>query len=202
MTVIATAKNTGAVPAWRVLVRLHCDDDAFDDRELPMGKLVPGETRTFTAAIEVPRDAFARVDRITAEVREARGAQAAPAPIRVRIHAASPPAPASSGQPTAPSLARSAGALETSADRYALKGTVTDDVGVEDVYILVSNRSAGVSGKKVYYRSSGKTGAARRMDFDASVPLWRGSNGVTVQTRNTSHATARQTIVIARKATP
>lgn len=195
-------KNTGTVPAWRVLVRLHCDNDAFDDRELPIGKLAPGETRTFTAAIELPREAFARVDRITAEVREARGAQTAPAPIRVRIHAASPPAPATSGQPTAPSLALSAGALETSADRYALTGTVIDDAGVEDVDILVSNRSAGVRGKKVYYRSSGKPGAARRMDFDASVPLWPGSNEVSVEARNTSHATARQTIVIARMATP
>lgn len=201
MAITATAKNTGTVPAWRVLVRLHCDD-AFDDRELPIGKLAPGETRTFTAAIEVPREAFARVDRITAEVREARGAQAAPAPIRVRIQAASPPATATSGQPRAPSLALSAGALETSADRYALKGAVTDDVGVEDVYILVSNRAAGVRGKKVYYRSSGKAAAARRMDFDASVPLWPSSNEVTVQTRNTLHGTARQTIVIARNATP
>lgn len=202
VTITATAKNTGTVPAWRVLVRLHCDDDAFDDRELPIGKLDPGETRTFTTAIGVPRDAFARVDRITAEVREARGARATPAPIRVRIHAAPSPATASSGQPAAPSLALSAGALETSADRYALQGTVTDDAGVADVAILVSNRSAGVRGKKVYYRSSARPGAARRMDFEASVPLWPGSNEVTVQARNTPLAAARQTIVIARHAAP
>jgi carboxyl-terminal processing protease len=202
VTITATAKNTGTVPAWRVLVRLHCDDDAFDDRELPIGKLEPGETRTFTTAIEVPREAFARVDRITAEVREARGARATPAPIRVRIHAASPPATASSGQLAAPSLALSAGALETSADRYALQGTATDETGVADVAILVSNRSAGVRGKKVYYRSSAKPGAPHRMDFEASLPLWPGSNEVTVQTRNTSHATAKQTIVVGRHATP
>src|SRR5688572_935552 len=76
VTVTAIAKNTGTGPAWRVHARVQADDYVFEDAELPFGKLAPGESRTFTTKVKVPKDAIDRVDRLSVEVREARNAPA------------------------------------------------------------------------------------------------------------------------------
>lgn len=388
ITVTATVKNTGAGPAYRVLARLHSDDDVIDDYELPIGKVGAGESKTFTSKVQIPKDALDRVDRVDVEVREARGAKASPDPLSLRIKAAprptfaytyqlvdegngdglvqrgekyrlvvsikntgegpSPEATAllrnASGDgvvlgksrfelgalapgatrslefpvsvtrelggdelvvelmaydavletqaseklhfPLAPSLpvAKSSGSvavkvkqaevhagasadstlvgwaakgsafpalgtvgpwtkvdlgggrpgfvvttsvgagsgtaafqphwqstpplislalsgLETNADRYALKGAITDDNHVEDVFVVVSNSSAKVESKKVYYRSNRKGGSPKRLDFDASVPLWPGANQITIVARETSEVRALKTLYIYRDAT-
>ena len=62
-------------------------------------------------------------------------------------------------------------------------GTVTDEQHVEDVYIFVSNQSAKIESRKVFYRSNrgGKDG--KLLDFATDLPLWPGSNMVTVVAR-------------------
>lgn len=388
VTVTATVKNNGQGPAWRVLARLHSDDYVVDDFEMPIGKVAPGETRTFTSKVAVPKDALDRVDRIDVEVREARGAKAVPDPFTLRIKAAPRPtfaytyqlvdegngdglvqrgekyrllvsikntgegqspeatallrnasgdgvildksrfelgalppgasrnlefpvsvtrdlggeelvlevmaydtvletqateklrfplspalsltrgsgsvavrakqaqvysgasgmstligwanqgagfpvlgtvgpwikvdlgagrpgflakgaAEAGNGAPsfvahwqsTPPLISLSLSGLETSADRYALKGTITDDAHVEDVFVVVSNSAAKVESKKVFYRSNRKGGSPRKLDFDASVPLWPGANQVTVVARETSEVRAVKTLYIYRDVT-
>jgi carboxyl-terminal processing protease len=389
VTVTATVKNHGAAPAFRVLARLHADDDVVDDYELPVGKVAPGETRTFTSKVQIPKDALDRVDRIDVEVREARGVKASPDPLTLRIKAAPRPtfaytyqliddgngdglaqrgekyrllvsmknsgegpspeatallrnasgdgvildksrfelgalAPgatrslefpvsvtrelggdelvlelmvydavletqaseklrfplsqalplvkatgqvavrgnraevrsgasgdstlvgwASKGagftalatvgpwtkvdlgggrpgfvastavaagagtpssfvahwQSTPPLISLALSGLETSADRYSLKGTITDDGHVEDVFVVVSNEAAKIDGRKVFYRSNRKGSSPKRMDFDASVPLWPGANQVTVVARETSDVRAVKTLYIYRDAT-
>jgi carboxyl-terminal processing protease len=391
VTVTATVKNNGAGPAWRVLARLHSDDDVIDDYEMPVGKVSAGETRTFVSKVQVPKDALDRVDRVDVEVREARGAKASPDPLTLRIKAAPRPTFAytyqlvddgngdglvqrgekyrllvgikNTGEGASPEatallrnasgdgvvlgksrfelgalapgafrnlefpvsvtrelggdelvlemmaydavletqaseklrfplaqavpLARSTGSvavrakqaeihagasadstlvgwaskgnafpaigavgpwtkvdlgggrpgflvsssvameaggtgaatfqphwqstpplislalsgLETSADRYALKGVITDDSHVEDVFVVVSNSSAKVDSKKVFYRSNRKGGTPKRLDFDASVPLWPGANQVTIVARETSEVRSVKTLYIYRDAT-
>ncbi len=388
LTVTATVKNNGAGPAWRVLARMHSDDEVMDDIEMPIGKVGAGETKTFTSKVQIPKDALDRVDRVDVEVREARGAKAAPNPLTLRIKATprptfaytyqlvddgngdglvqlgekyrllvsvknsgegqSPEATAllrnasgdgvvlgksrfelgalAAGQsrslefpvsvtrdlsgeelvvellvydavletqasqklrfPISPALAMSKAAgsvavkdkrievrsgasadstlvgwagkggafpalgtvgpwtkvdlgggrpgfvassavsagngagsfiahwqstpplinlslagLETSADRYPLKGTVTDDGHVEDVFVVVSNESAKIDGKKVFYRSNRKGSSPKKLDFDASVPLWPGANQVTIVARETSDVRAVKTLYIYRDAT-
>jgi carboxyl-terminal processing protease len=83
----ATVTNTGTGAAYRVLPRLQTDDNVFDDVELPIGKVGPGETKTFTAKVKVPRDALDRVDRLGVEVREARNAPAHVTPAEVKLEA-------------------------------------------------------------------------------------------------------------------
>nr|HEX4318830.1 MXAN_5808 family serine peptidase [Kofleriaceae bacterium] len=85
--VTATVKNTGAGAAYRVLPRLQADDGTFEDAELPIGKVGPGETKTFTTKIQVPKDAHDRVDRIGVEVREARNAPAHTTTTDLRVEA-------------------------------------------------------------------------------------------------------------------
>ncbi|HUJ57143.1 MAG TPA: MXAN_5808 family serine peptidase [Kofleriaceae bacterium] len=89
--VTATVKNTGPGTAWRVLPRIQSDDSLFEDVELPIGKVGPGETKTFTAKLKVPGDALDRVERLGLEVREARNAPTHVAESEVRVEA--PPRP-------------------------------------------------------------------------------------------------------------
>ena len=87
IAVTATVKNTGTGPAYRVLPRLVADDNVFADVELPVGKIGPGETKTFTAKVSVPKDAIDRVDRLGIEVREARNAPTHVIPAEVKVEA-------------------------------------------------------------------------------------------------------------------
>jgi carboxyl-terminal processing protease len=91
VSLTATVKNTGAGTAYRVLPRLHTDDNVFDDTELPIGKVAPGETKTFTAKLKVPRNAVDRVDHITVEVKEARNAPSRVVPTGLTVKAAPQP---------------------------------------------------------------------------------------------------------------
>ncbi len=89
--VTATVHNAGAGTAFHVLPRIQADDGAFEDAELPIGKLLPGETKTYTAKLQAPKDAFDRVDRLEVETHEARNAPAHVTPAELRIDAAARP---------------------------------------------------------------------------------------------------------------
>jgi carboxyl-terminal processing protease len=393
VTVTATVKNTGSEPAYRVLSRLHADDQVFEDTELPIGKLAPGEVKTYSTKLAVPKDALDRIDRIGVEVREASYPHSAPAqvsPAELKIEAAprpvftyawqliddgngdglvqhgeryrlavqikntglgptqeatvllrnvsgdgvvldksraelkeplapgqirevefpfatdanlrgnelvvelmaydaaldvqtsdklrwklAPPVPvmprtgaitlkapttiragasedasvvgtagkgasypliASYGAwskvklnatgtkvgfvPTAtltpggagvgqfsqtwnttpPMIALNLKALETSADSYKLAGTVSGERHVEDVYIFVSNPSARIESRKVFYRSNRNGKDTRQLEFAADLPLWPGSNMVTVVARSTADVRTIKTMYLFRNA--
>jgi carboxyl-terminal processing protease len=87
ISITATVKNTGTGPAWRVLPRLQADDNVFQDVELPIGKVGPGETKTFVAKVKVPQDALDRVDRLGIEMREQRNAPSRVLPAEIKIEA-------------------------------------------------------------------------------------------------------------------
>jgi carboxyl-terminal processing protease len=91
VTVTATVKNTGTEAAYRVLPRIQGDDPVFEDAELPIGKVLPGETKTYSARLQVPKDALDRVDRLGVEVREAHNAVAHVTPAELKIEAAPRP---------------------------------------------------------------------------------------------------------------
>ena len=386
VAVTATVKNTGTGAAYRVLPRIQAEDNVFEDVELPIGKVGPGETRTFTAKLKLPQDALDRVDRLGLEVREARNApnkvtpgevkvEAAPRPVfayawqlvddgngdglvqrgekyhlqvqvkntgvgpsttdatvllrnatgdgvlldksRFEIGALSPGqvkdfsfplatdatvkgdemvlelmaydasldvqasdklhfkispsvsgqaqkgmvtlktattihagasddssivasamrgatypsvavfgpwtkiqlaektvgfvpssalAPGDSGRATfstvwnstPPLINLAAKNLETNADTFKLTGTVTDETHVEDVYIFVSNPTAKIESRKVYYRSNrgGKDG--KTLDFMTDLPLWSGSNMVTIVARESSDVRSVKTLYVYR----
>jgi carboxyl-terminal processing protease len=87
VTVTGTVTNAGTAPAWRVSARVHADDPYFDDQELVFGKVMPGETKSFSQRIQLPKDAVDRVDELNVEVKEARGAAAQVQPLTLRITA-------------------------------------------------------------------------------------------------------------------
>jgi carboxyl-terminal processing protease len=91
VTVTTTVKNTGTGTAYRVLSRLHTEDHVFDDAELPIGKIAPGDTKTYTTKLKVPKDALDRINRISLEIKEARNAPARITPVDLRVEAAPRP---------------------------------------------------------------------------------------------------------------
>jgi carboxyl-terminal processing protease len=88
--------------------------------------------------------------------------------------------------------------LEVSGDTYKLNGTATDETHVEDVYAYVTNSSAKIESRKVFYQSNrgGKDGKV--LDFAAEIPLWPGSNTVTVVARSSAEVRTTKTEVIYR----
>ena len=85
LDVTATVKNTGTGTAYRVLPRIQADDNQFEDVELPIGKLGPGESKSFTAKIKLPMDASDRVDRLAVEVHESHNAIAHVTPAELHV---------------------------------------------------------------------------------------------------------------------
>ena len=390
LTVTATVKNTGTGAAYRVLPRIQAEDGVFEDFELPIGKVAPGETKTFTGHLKMPQDAVDRVDRLGLEVREARnatnkvasaevhveslprpvfayawqlvddgngdglvqrgekyhlqvsikntgmGASTSDAQVLLRnatgdgvdldksrfdigvlepgkikqldfplatnatlkademvlelmaydanldsqssdklhfkvmptvpgapakgdvmvkaastIHAgaaddtsvvgtalkgASYPAVATFGawtkikldatgtkvgfianqavttggagtspftatyNTTPPLINLTSKSLETRGDSFKLQGTVTDEQRVEDVYIFVSNPTAKVESKKVFYRSNRGNKSDRTLDFASDLPLWPGSNMVTIVARENNDVRSVKTVYVYKDA--
>jgi carboxyl-terminal processing protease len=91
ITLTATAKNTGTATAYRVLPRIDTDDSLFEDLEMPIGELAPGETKTFSTKIKVPLDAYDRVDQLALEVRQAPTAPVHTATTELHLEAAPHP---------------------------------------------------------------------------------------------------------------
>jgi carboxyl-terminal processing protease len=388
VTITATAKNEGTGAAWRVHARVQAEDYVFEDAELPFGKIGPGETRTFTTKVKIPRDAVDRLDRLSVEVREGRNATALVSPATLKVEASARPvfayayqlvdegngdglvqkgekykllvtvkntgagtaaeatallrnasgdgveldksrfeigelksgdekqlefpievtgklkatdltvevmmydqvlgataseklrfpvkpaatiadakgtvevkkaaeirsgagtdtaevgfaaakarfaqlatvgtftkvdlgsgrigyietaklgkssasaAPAYTAywNSTPPTLALNLHGLDTTSDTYKLEGTITDDTHVEDVYVFVSNSAAKIDGRKVFYRSNRGSKTERQMDFSSDIPLWPGSNQVTVVTRENQDVKSVKTLYLYREA--
>jgi carboxyl-terminal processing protease len=81
-----------------------------------------------------------------------------------------------------------------------VKGLVTDDVVVKDLFIRVYNRDSKLPAKKVYYMSN--RGEKTRMPFQTDVPLWPGSNIVQVFARETNDVQSVATLVVLQKQGP
>jgi carboxyl-terminal processing protease len=103
-------------------------------------------------------------------------------------------------QVTPPTVALELPTLETSSDHYNLKGTATDDTHVEDVYIFVSNRDAKIDNKKVFYKSNRSGKADKEMKFESEIPLWPGSNFVTVVVRENDQVRSARYMYLHRDA--
>ena len=70
---------------------------------------------------------------------------------------------------------------------------------VRDVYIRVWNRNAKIPVKKAFYQPNRLTGDRTKMDFEADVPLWPGSNLVQVFARESNEVQSLQTVVVLQR---
>ncbi len=97
-----------------------------------------------------------------------------------------------------PRLDLSFPSYETRADTYTLDGTVTDNSGVEDVYIFVSNREENIDSRKVFYQSNRGSETPAELAFRSEIPLWPGTNRVTVVARESADVKSQHTAYIYR----
>ncbi|WP_428266317.1 MXAN_5808 family serine peptidase [Haliangium sp.] len=91
MTVTGTVTNRGAGPAYRVHARVQADDPVIEDAELVFGYIAPGQSRTWSTQIRIPKDAHDRVDRLSFAFTEDRDTPVATTPVSVRLVAAKRP---------------------------------------------------------------------------------------------------------------
>ncbi|HKA87543.1 MAG TPA: MXAN_5808 family serine peptidase [Haliangiales bacterium] len=95
---------------------------------------------------------------------------------------------------TPPVVTLAATPLETTQDKVTISGTASDDTHLEDVFVLVSNRDAKIEAKKVFYQSNRGRKSATKMDFSAQIPVWPGSNMITVFARENNDVRTPQTV--------
>jgi carboxyl-terminal processing protease len=79
--------------------------------------------------------------------------------------------------------------LATGDGHISVKGAAIDDEKILDAYIFVGSR-------KVFYRSNRNGSDARRMSFDAQLPLRPGTNVVTVVARESQDTMSRKVFVV------
>jgi carboxyl-terminal processing protease len=65
--------NRGASPVYRLHALTRSDNPYFDQWELPLGHIDPGQTREWTVRIQVPRDSHTRIDPVRVEFTEQHG---------------------------------------------------------------------------------------------------------------------------------
>ena len=85
-------------------------------------------------------------------------------------------------------------------DTVHIKGNVSDDRLVRDVYVRVWNRNAKIPVKKVFYQPNRTSGDRTKMDFETDIPLWPGSNLVQVFARESNEVQSLQTVVVLKRA--
>jgi len=86
-------------------------------------------------------------------------------------------------------------------DSVHIKGHASDDRLVRDVYVRVWNRNAKIPVKKAFYQPNRLVGDRTKMDFEADIPLWAGSNLVQVFARESNEVQSLQTVVVLKRAT-
>ena len=71
---------------------------------------------------------------------------------------------------------------------------------MRDVYVRVWNRNAKIPVKKAFYQPNRTSGDRTKMEFEADVPLWAGSNLVQVFARESNDVQSLQTVVVLKRA--
>ncbi|MGZ3441215.1 MAG: COG1361 S-layer family protein, partial [Polyangia bacterium] len=102
-------------------------------------------------------------------------------------------------QVSPPRLEVKAGAPLVDSSTIHLSSTARDEHKVADMFVFVSNRTAKIDRRKVFYRSNRKAQNQAIESFDAEIPLWPGANVVTVVARESTQVQSQQTIVVERR---
>lgn len=73
-----------------------------------------------------------------------------------------------------------------------------DDHKVADVFVFVTNRTAKIDHRKVFYQSNRKGSDPKKLAFDGTIPLWPGANTVAIVARESNQVQSQQTLIIER----
>jgi carboxyl-terminal processing protease len=162
--------------------------EAGTDSALIVGRAAKGTT----FKVSGKQGTFTRVD-----VEGTRSAFIATADLKAggNVHGALKP----EWQVTPPVLTVNAPTVATG-DTVHIQGHASDDRLVRDVYVRVWNRNAKIPVKKAFYLPNRTTGDRTKLDFEADIPLWAGSNLVQVFARESNDVQSLQTVVVLKRA--
>jgi carboxyl-terminal processing protease len=101
-------------------------------------------------------------------------------------------------QVTPPTLSIEVPSYEVNGSTFTLRGKAVDDTRIEDVYVFVSNQDSKIDNRKVFYRSNRGSAKPTQMSFSPDIPLWPGSNLVTVVVRENDEVKSSQMMYLYR----
>jgi len=165
--------------------------EAAGDGALIVGRAAKGTAFKVTGKVTTPTGTFTRV-----EIEKDRTAFVAM--NDVKTGGVPHPEFKPEWQVTPPVLTVSAPSVVTGETAH-IKGHAFDDRIVRDVYVRVWNRDAKVPMKKVFYLSNRASGDRTKLDFEADVPLWQGSNMVQVFARESNEVQSLDTVVVLKR---
>ena len=88
--------------------------------------------------------------------------------------------------------------LTVATQTMRLRIAATDEDQVADSFIFVSNRTAKIDHRKVFYRSNRKSQSPQSLSYEAEIPLWPGANTVTVVARQSAQVQSAQVLIVDR----
>lgn len=183
-TAVGIAPSTGAVSIIEPTpLRMGAAGDAG-----PLGTVPRGTTLAVTGR----SPAWTRVE--LAPGRPAFVATSAVTPAR-----AAPTTFEPTWQVTPPQLAIVEPVRETTSDRVRLTGTAQDDTKLDDLYIIVFNKTAKQRRRKVFYLSNRGGNPTAQVPFATDIPLSQGSNAITVIARESSKVRTVHTFWVNRQ---
>jgi carboxyl-terminal processing protease len=182
-TAIESASGTATVASKEAILREAAGTDA-----LILGKSASGTGFKVTGKA----GAFTRV-----ELEAGRPAFVATSDLR--SGGTPKPAIATAWQVTPPVLAVNAPTV-VNGSSVSLKGLVTDDYMIKDLFIRVYNRDSKMPAKKVFYLPN--RGDKTRLPFQTDVPLWPGSNIIQIFARETNEVQSVATVIVLSKQGP
>jgi carboxyl-terminal processing protease len=170
------------------------------------GAIAAGAKKEAAFVVELPDDA--RGGPVDLELSLGDGTSEQTVRARMRIDRRRPAgdgrATDSSWQIMPPTVSATPPHLTVNAPTIASSGTarvtgdVTADTAVRDVFIRVWNRNLQVPVRKVFYRKAAADTV--RLPFEADIPLWAGSNIITVHARDTNGTEASRTMAVLKRA--
>ncbi len=101
-------------------------------------------------------------------------------------------------QVTPPTISVEPIELSTKKKQVTVSGFAQDDTKVEDIYIFVSNYDKKVQNRKVSYKSNRGAKDKTKMHFSSEVPLWPGSNKITIIVRENDKVRSAEAFYINR----
>jgi hypothetical protein len=202
---VVTLRNAGAGPARdaRIAASVPAGQAGLTlgDERRAVGALAPGQSRDVTFPYTLAAPASGAEPTIDLTVSDGDAGDSVVQPVQLGLGGASPP-----GRLAAPIIEVTA-PTRVAAESIRVRGRVTDEARVRDVWIAVSRVDARTptargdarpAWRKVYYRQNDALGDATAVDVDAQVPLEPGSNTIRVYARDGDEGRSVTTLVVLR----
>jgi carboxyl-terminal processing protease len=197
-----TVKNAGTGKANETLAQLRnlSDEGVFINKgRFNVDNLAPGESKSVDFTFDVRPEYKGDAAKVELTVYDAILHEYVTDKLSFPIVAANAKLARPSAREVSPptlDLAPQPGLVDAST--IHLTGTAKDDDRVTDTFVFVSNHTAKIDRRKVFYRSNRKATTPTAQALDAEIPLWPGANVITVVARESPQVQSQRTLIVQR----